>query len=63
MASGFVIVDATEPNIFYSKPLILAAYNGMIIKLNQTDGIFEKELLPCIPLNASSKTLEINRYD
>jgi len=57
MASGFVIVDATEPNIFYSKPLILAAYNGMIIKLNQPDGRFEKELLPLPPFKCFIKNL------
>ncbi|NCA76149.1 MAG: hypothetical protein EOM90_07425 [Alphaproteobacteria bacterium] len=57
MASGLVILDATEPNIFYSKPLIFAAFNGMIIKLNQNEGRFEKELLPLPPFKCFVKNL------
>ncbi len=55
---GLIILDATEPNIFYSKPLLFAAYNGFILKLNQNEGKFEKELLPLHPFKCFLKNLK-----
>ena len=39
LANGLVIVDATEPNIHFNKPLILAIYEGSLLTL---DGNFCK---------------------
>jgi hypothetical protein len=57
-ANGLIIVDATEPNLYYTKPLLFTAYNGFILKFNQIDGPIEKELLPLHTFKCFSRNLK-----
>jgi len=57
-AEGIIILDATEPNILYSKPLLFAAYNGFILKINHQNAKFEKELLPLHPFKCFTNNLK-----
>jgi hypothetical protein len=57
-ATGLVILDATEPNMSYYKPVILTAYDGFILKLNQVDGSIEKDVLPLHPFKCFCKNLK-----
>ena len=44
-ANGLVIVDATEANIYFNKPLIIAAYQGKVINFEEdTDKLVNKNL-------------------
>ena len=43
IANGIIILDATEANILFQKPLILAAYNG--IYYNFTPDLSKNEKL------------------
>jgi len=45
-ANGIVILDATEPDIYAEKPLILAAYQGNLIKFDDEHGELENISLP-----------------
>ncbi|MBL4707034.1 MAG: hypothetical protein JKY48_01150 [Flavobacteriales bacterium] len=44
-ANGIIIVDATEANIYFNKPLILAAYQDKMILLNEISGTLESNTL------------------
>jgi len=37
-ANGIVILDATEANIYFFKPLIVAAYQGKVINFEEDTG-------------------------
>jgi hypothetical protein len=41
MADGIVILDATEANLSFNKPLILAAYQGKYLSVDETSGKIE----------------------
>lgn len=45
MANGIVILDATEANIYFNKPLILAAFQNKLISFNEKSGKLESNLL------------------
>lgn len=45
-ANGLVIIDATEADIFFNKPLILAAYQDNILKFDEKNEHIEKISLP-----------------
>lgn len=45
-ANGIVIVDATEANIYFNKPLILAAYQDKLILFDENSGTLESNVLP-----------------
>jgi hypothetical protein len=44
-ANGIIIVDATEANIYFNKPLILAAYNDKLILFDEISGALESNSL------------------
>jgi hypothetical protein len=41
-----VILDATEANINFNKPLIIAFYQSKLVFFDQNTGILERNLLP-----------------
>jgi len=45
-ANGMVILDATEANIYFNKPLILAAFQGKLVIFDESSGKLESDLLP-----------------
>ncbi|NGF77378.1 hypothetical protein G5B10_15935 [Fluviicola sp. SGL-29] len=45
-ANGIIIVDATEANIYFNKPLILAAYQEKLILFDEISGNLESNVLP-----------------
>ncbi|MCC5916501.1 MAG: hypothetical protein JJU02_04150 [Cryomorphaceae bacterium] len=45
-ANGMIILDATEANIYFNKPLILAAYQGNLILFDETGSNLENNALP-----------------
>jgi hypothetical protein len=45
-ADGLVVLDATEANIYFNKPLILAAYQGKLVISDEKTGKLESNLLP-----------------
>jgi len=45
-ANGLVILDATEANIYFNKPLILAAFQGKLVIFDESTGKLESDLLP-----------------
>ena len=45
-ANGLVILDATEPNIQYLKPLVLAAYGGNVIEPDEEQGELKRKPIP-----------------
>jgi len=45
-ANGIIIVDATEANIYFNKPLILAAYQDKLILFDEISGNLESNVLP-----------------
>lgn len=45
-ANGIIIVDATEANFYFNKPLILAAYQDKMILLDDVSGTLESNILP-----------------
>jgi hypothetical protein len=45
-ANGMVILDATEANLYFNKPLILAAYQDKMISFDESTGKLESVLLP-----------------
>ena len=44
-ANGIILVDATEANIYFNKPLILAAYQDKMILLDGISGTLESNIL------------------
>ena len=50
-ANGIVILDATEANIYFNKPLIVAAYQGKFIKFDLSHGKLENNTLSLNPFN------------
>ena len=57
MANGIVILDATEANIYFNKPLILAAYQDKLIKPDSTDGKLENIALTLQPFSIYTRNL------
>ena len=45
-ANGIIIVDATEANIYFNKPLILGAYQDKLILFDEISGNLESNVLP-----------------
>ena len=45
-ANGIVIIDATEANLQFNKPLILAAFQDTLVELNEETGNLEVNSLP-----------------
>lgn len=46
MANGMVVLDATEANIYFNKPLILAAFQGKLVIFDESREKLESDLLP-----------------
>jgi len=44
-ANGMVILDATEANIYFNKPLILAAFQGKLVSCDESSGKLESNSL------------------
>jgi hypothetical protein len=40
-SNGLMLLDATEPNVFDNKPLILAAFQGHLVKYSQKDCVLQ----------------------
>ncbi|MDP3453194.1 MAG: hypothetical protein Q8R90_09590 [Bacteroidales bacterium] len=45
-ANGLIVLDATEANIYFNRPLIIAAYQNKVIVLDDKSGKLEMDLLP-----------------
>lgn len=45
-ANGIIIVDATEANIYFNKPLILAAYQDKLIIFDEITYTLESNVFP-----------------
>lgn len=45
-ANGMVVLDATEANIYFNKPLILAAYQGKVVFFEESSNKLESDSLP-----------------
>jgi len=46
MANGLVILDATEANIYFNKPLIIAAFQNNLITFEESTGKLVNTILP-----------------
>jgi len=57
-ANGLMIIDATEANIYYNKPLILAAYQNKVITFNDLNGKFECDTLSLSPFSLLIRNLK-----
>lgn len=57
-ATGLIILDATEANISFNKPLILAAYDNKLISLNEKSAILESNILPLRPFSTFHNNLK-----
>ena len=60
-ANGMVILDATEANIYFNKPLILAAFQGKLVIFDESSGKLESDLLPLQDLTVFEHNL--NAFD
>jgi hypothetical protein len=58
LANGLVILDATEPNITQLNPLIIGAYNDMVIKFEESSRRLEKNVLPLHPFSIYNNNLK-----
>jgi len=58
MANGLVIIDATEPNINETKPLIYSGFNTTQILFNEILNIYQKITLPLQPFTMFNDNLE-----
>ena len=62
-AQGLIILDATEPNISFFKPLIFAAYNDFILTQKAIEGGIEKKVLPLPHFKCFINNLKAINYD
>lgn len=58
-ANGMVILDATEANIYFNKPLILAAYQGKMVSFDESTGKLENVVLPLPDFSIFEQNLNI----
>jgi hypothetical protein len=49
MSNGLMILDATEPNVFDNKPLIMAAFQGHLVKYSQKDCVLQDNAINLQP--------------
>jgi hypothetical protein len=56
-ANGLIILDATEPNLFNNKALIIAFYPDIMIKYTEKNRIFEKITLSLRPFSICEDNL------
>lgn len=56
-ANGLVILDATEANLYFNKPLILAAYQQKLIKFDDSSGRLENNTLDLKPFTIFAQNL------
>jgi hypothetical protein len=48
-SDGLMILDATEPNVFDNKPLIIAAFQGHLVKYSQKDCVLQDNAVTLQP--------------
>ncbi len=58
-ANGMIILDATEANISFNKPLILAAYQGNLILFDENGSNLENNALPLLEFRIFEHNLYI----
>lgn len=58
LANGLVLLDATEPNIFHLKPLIIGAFNDLVIKFEESTRRLEQNVLPLHPFKIYNNNLK-----
>ncbi len=61
MANGLIIIDATEANIYYNKPLILATYQDKLVAFDESKGSLASNDLPLQPFATFEQNL--NAFD
>jgi hypothetical protein len=57
-ANGLIILDATEANIYFNKPLVIAAYQGKVINFEESTGKLENNVLALQDFTIFEKNLK-----
>ena len=58
MATGLIILDATEPNVFNFEPLIMALHSNFLVKFSRETKSLEKFELPLRPFSMCESNLK-----
>lgn len=56
-AVGFILIDATEPNSYNFEPVIMAAYEGALLKFNEQSRCLQEDVLSLQPFDIFEQNL------